>query len=816
MLRSLRLNWYLGLRAVLHIWVRSKVFPEPVQQLGINREKAVCYVMDTYTLSSVLVLDKACQTSGLGRPLHQIDGLAGQGLPAWAALRRLQGILLRRHSSERGSPTITKLVQHAVEHPDFEVQLVPATILIGRAPDKEKSLTKILFAEGWDVGGRLGRLLSTLVNGRDSCVYLGTPLSLRALVDEKSDPGIATRKILRLARIQLRQMREAAIGPDLSHRRTLIDQIVRADRVQAVIRERSEAESVDAEFLQREAENAVQEIAANYSYAAIRFSDLVLTWIWNKLYDGVKLNHFGDFDLESTGKEVVYVPCHRSHIDYLLMSYLLYENGHVPPHIAAGDNLNLPVLGQFLRRAGAFFLRRRFGGDALYATVFDEYLSLILARGVSVEYFIEGGRSRTGRLLPPKTGMLQMTVRAYLRAPRKPIMFQPVYIGYEHLVEGQSYISELGGKKKKKESLVDLLNIFGVFRRKYGQVHVNFGAPIFLDTLLESRASDWKKETNDQPEWVPDLVDELATSIMTNINQAADVNPINLLAVCLLATTKHALPREDLLTQLQLYLKILESSSVHEKTTVTDLSPLEVIEYGKRLGVIAERDHELGSIIVVAEKSAALLTYFRNNVAHIFVLPSFLALCFLERRELSRSRVLGLFSFSYSFLKSEFFLPWSEKKAKRAFQEYIELFTSLGLISGRRTLRRASGGSQASASLSLMGRGLLQTFERYFITISVLVAKGSGELSASELENLCILYAQRISTMHHFDAPEFYDKTQFRQFIANLSKAGILEVSDQGKLQFDETLESIAQASRLVMSTELRHGILQTASGGAS
>ena len=200
------------------------------------------------------------------------------------------------------------------------------------------------------------------------------------------------------------------------------------------------SEKLSREQVEREAKSAVVEIAANYSYAVIRFSDVVLTWLWNRLYKGVELHHFNKFEVNSSGKEVIYVPCHRSHIDYLLLSYLLYEHGHVPPHIAAGENLNMPGLGQFLRRCGAFFMRRSFRGDPLYSAVFDEYLSVMLARGVSIEYFIEGGRSRTGRLLPPKRGMLQMTVRAYLRTPRKPIIFQPVYIGYEQLVEGQSYI----------------------------------------------------------------------------------------------------------------------------------------------------------------------------------------------------------------------------------------------------------------------------------------------------------------------------------------------------------------------------------------
>ena len=813
-MQFLRLKWYLALRAILHIWVRSKTFPEPLDSSGIAPDIPACYIMDSYALSSLLVLDKACEQSGLKRPLYPIETAPQLEGRAWAALRRLTGIFVRRHSSRRSPQMIKNLAEYALAHSDFEVQLVPVAILIGRAPDKEKSLVKVLFSEGWDVGGRLGRLFSTFVNGRDTYVYIGSPISLRELVDETSDDGIAVRKIYRLARTQLRRTRETAIGPDLSHRRTLLKQVVNSDRVKTVIAQQVEADSASPEKLRNEAEKAVQEIAANYSYTAVRFSDVVLTWFWNKIFSGVELNHFTSFENNAAGKEIVYVPCHRSHIDYLLLSYLLYTNGHVPPHIAAGSNLNLPILGQFLRRCGAFFLRRSFHTDPLYAAVFDEYLSIILGQGVSIEYFIEGGRSRTGRLLPPKGGMIQMTVRTYMRDQKKPIIFQPVYIGYEQLVEGSSYISELGGKEKKSESLSDLFSVFGILRRNYGKVHVNFGEPIYLDHLLLSHDKNWRDlAPENKPDWLSVLVDDLATSIMTHINGAADVNPINLLAICLLATAKHALPREELQRQLALYLDILKRSPDGEKVTVTKLSAQEIISYGLQLGVIEQRKHTLGEIIIVTEKAAVQLTYFRNNIAHLLALPSFIASCFLVRSELPRSRVLRQFALIYPYLQKELFLPWGYKEAKNTLQEYLEIFSSLGLITGKRTLKRASGGTAMAASLTLLGRGLLQTFERYFITISVLVNKGSGILSSSELEELCILYAQRISMLHEFDAPEFYDKTLFRQFIKNLSSEGILTEDENGKLLFDEALKTISEDAKLVMSTELRHGIIQVASG---
>ncbi len=136
----------------------------------------------------------------------------------------------------------------------------------------------------------------------------------------------------------------------------------------------------------------MEEIAANFSYEAVRLSDRVLSWTWNRLYQGINVHNAERVrQLAQDGHEIVYVPCHRSHMDYLLLSYVLYHQGLVPPHIAAGINLNFWPAGPIFRRLGAFFIRRTFKGNKLYSTVFREYLGELFTRGYSVEYLLKGG-----------------------------------------------------------------------------------------------------------------------------------------------------------------------------------------------------------------------------------------------------------------------------------------------------------------------------------------------------------------------------------------------------------------------------------------
>ena len=257
------------------------------------------------------------------------------------------------------------------------------------------------------------------------------------------------------------------------------------------------------------------EIAANYSHAFVQIGEKLLGRVWNRVYDGVKFNHAATLKEVSEGNEVVYVPCHRSHMDYLLLSYVIYHQGYALPHIAAGINLNIPVVGRLLRKGGAFFIRRSFAGNALYTVVFMKYLAAIMARGHSIEYFIEGGRSRTGRLLHPKTGMLSMTVRSFLRDPVRPVVFVPVYFGYERIVEANTYISELSGAAKKKESWLDLLLSLRVLRERFGTVHVNVGEPIRLNDLLDAHLPSWREQRFDDDTRLPAvnaLVGELAVA----------------------------------------------------------------------------------------------------------------------------------------------------------------------------------------------------------------------------------------------------------------------------------------------------------------
>jgi glycerol-3-phosphate O-acyltransferase len=552
----------------------------------------------------------------------------------------------------------------------------------------------------------------------------------------------------------------------------------------------------------------------------VRSVSFLLSNFWNKLYDGIAMHHFDKARAVAPGHEVIYVPCHRSHADYLLLSYQLHVSGVVVPHIAAGVNLNLPVVGPILRRGGAFFMRRSFKGNALYSVVFNEYLAQLIDRGVPMEYFIEGGRSRTGRLLAPRAGMLVMTVRAFLRAPRRPVLFQPVYIGYEKLMEGNAYAGELSGKPKEKESLLGFLRGLKVLRQRYGHVALNFGEPIELNPLLDATGADWRAASGDpdaRPEWLNDVVDQLAERIQVNINRAADVNPINLLALVLLATPKHAMAESDLLAQLELSKALLEELPYSDRVTLTPMNPAGIIAYGEQMGWIQRVKHPLGDVLTVGGEQAVLLSYFRNNVLHLTATAAWVACCFLNNRRMARATVVRLGTLIYPFIQNELFLPWDSDGFAAQLEATLDFFIRRGLLESRsdgRTVERGPGQEDSAFQLKVVARGLLQAFERYYITLAALAKHGPHTITGAELETACTLTAQRLGLLNELSAPEFFDKALFRGFIQKLREQRIVWTDEAGKLDYDSALEGMVRDARVILSRDVRHSILKITQGG--
>ncbi|WP_295485700.1 glycerol-3-phosphate 1-O-acyltransferase PlsB [uncultured Pseudomonas sp.] len=804
-----------ALRRVLYLWVRSETINQSSLTLNLDRSRPVFYALPSPSLTDLAVIDRECTKAGLPRPVLPV-AVGPLHEPAAFFYLTPDPDWLGRQDKRGAPPTLQRLVTTLSEHAEEDAQIIPVSVFWGQTPASENSPWKLLFADSWAVTGRLRRLLTVLILGRKTRVQFSAPIHLRELVQHNKGHERTVRMTQRVMRVHFRNLRTAVIGPDISHRRNLVKGLVHDPLVRQAISDEAEREKIPYAKAEAKALHYGNEIASDYTYTAIRFLEVVLSWFWNKIYDGIKVNHIEQVQELAPGHEVIYVPCHRSHIDYLLLSYLLFRNGLTPPHIAAGINLNMPVIGSLLRRGGAFFMRRTFKGNPLYTAVFNEYLHTLFTKGFPVEYFVEGGRSRTGRMLQPRPGMLAITLRSFLRSSRTPIVFVPVYIGYERVLEGRTYLGELRGASKKKESIFDIFKVIGALRQRFGEVYVNFGEPIHLNGFLDQQQPGWREQDlapQFRPAWLNDTTTHLGAKVAQHLNGAAAINPVNLVALALLSTSRLALDERALIRVLDLYLALLRQVPYSAHVTLPEGDGRTLIEHVRGMELLSEQKDALGRILYLDEANAVLMTYYRNNILHIFALPALLASFFTSSARMSRE-LLGQYVHAlYPYLQAELFLRWTPEALDEAIDQWLAALVEQGLLREENGVYlRPAPSSRQFVMLTLLARAITQTLQRFYMATSLLLNSGQHSLDAEELEALCVMMAQRLSILHGLNAPEFFDKTLFRHFIQTLVSEGVLQPDDSGKLGYHDKLGELSEGvAKRVLSAELRLSIRQVA-----
>ena len=792
------------LTRLLSVWVKPDVVPENPHTL-INPDIPLLYVLEVGGVADRAALAIAARRLSLPAPHTRLVYGKLRENASLDVLQRRRGGLFKKHRHVV-SKRLTRLVEAGLEKDAGELQIVPVSVYWGRAPDKDSSIFRLLFSENWQIAGGTRKLITTLIHGRHTLLSISEPLSFMTLKSSGQSSDILTRKLSRILRVHFRQRRIVSLGPDQSHRRMLMDHVLADSAVRKAIQE--ETGSSGSQRVRYRASKYANEISADVSYPTVRVLHKLLKRLWNELYEGVELDGIDRLRAVADGHEIVYVPCHRSHVDYLLLSYILYVQGFSLPHIAAGVNLNLPVVGGLLRRGGAFFLRRSFAGKPLYSAVFNAYLKQLLQRGHALEYFVEGGRSRTGRLLPPKGGMLAMTVHAYLTQPQTPVVFVPVYFGYERLLEGGAFTSELAGGKKQRESIFALIKSLRTLREDYGRVHVSFGDPIELEPLLQHHQPDWRSMPVDdeRPVWIKPVIDELGTTIMRRINETASVTPVSLLATTLLATPRGCISREELIQQITIYQRLLKGTYAQTLVSIPEVDASELIAHGARLGFIQTTNDEVGPMVELRPGQAAPLTYFRNNILHLLTLPALVAATFVNRRDRSNGEIQHLVSLTFPVVQGELFLP--TELSQQALEQTLEGLAAAELITCEQQMwSRASAGSLESVALLRLANVVTPALERDYLCACLLAQAQQSGVQPTVLAKQCELAAARLARTDGMMATELYDKHVHKAFIDALLHQGYIE-RHENTLQPTRLLFRAEDEAKAMLSESTRHAII--------
>jgi glycerol-3-phosphate O-acyltransferase len=533
--------------------------------------------------------------------------------------------------------------QRASGHP---VYLVPILYVWTRRPQRLKPSLIDIVLGSTEAPGTLATSLAFLRNYHRAFVRMGLPIDLGAFLDGEArragssasasassssrlpaagqgaaDLSRAARKVRGALYYHLSREARAIVGPPFKSPGRVREEVLRDRALQEAIATEAARRALPAAEIARHAEGMVKEIAARMSPLFFEIIRPLVVWICTRLYQGIELDEDGLAQVRQVADRggLVLCPSHKSHMDYVILTLLFYEKGLLPPHVAAGINLAFWPFGAIARWCGGFFIRRSFKGDALYSTVVRAYVKRLIRDGFPQELFIEGGRSRTGKLAFPRTGLLSMEVDAWRDGAGDDLFFVPIAIDYEKLAEGNSYARELGGGEKRKENVWSLLRARKTLRSPHGRIYVQFDRPISLAELAGGRAHP--------PEEGPRraFVQSLANRIAYGINRASTITPVGLCAAALLTGTGE-LTGAELARRIELLRRIAvhDGGRIAAPLVTASLDPAaggpiaEALARLLRDGLAEVRGQADAAVYGVPRARRAELDFFRNNVIHHF------------------------------------------------------------------------------------------------------------------------------------------------------------------------------------------------------
>lgn len=616
--------------------------------------------------------------------------LVAEGEPILLFLRsRTPRLLSNRRARLAAARPGADYVQELVGRADRLARpavLVPVSFFRGRTFRRQTNRLSALAYSVHDAPSDLKKLITYRLNTEDLLFSIGRVLPLETFVSENRGLGEArmAHRLTNSLQRELAQEERAVWGPLLLPRHVVAERVFEGPEVERRIGEIAGGRNVSERRAWREARSYFWEIAANFNGFAFGLLEIVFHQVWRRAFSGLEVR--GLEKVVETVKKypVVLVPCHRSHFDYMVLSYIFRDNFLSPPHIAAGINLAFWPMSSMLRGAGAFFIRRSFEDNELYKFVFHRYLTVMIRQGYTLEFFIEGGRSRTGKILTPKLGMLGGIVRAFLGGVRKDLYLVPVSIHYGRIAEESAYTAELSGGKKERETFGALLRARSVLKQRHGTVYVSFAEPMSLRDTLGDRFERFARDTGPEVEGEQRrFVQKLGFRILREVNEVSVVGATSLTSTVLLSAPG-PLPFDEFTSEARSLATLLRwrgaafTPSLERNLGQANFS--EVTSFLVGSGLVELRERPDGSrMILVPPARRNMLDFYKNNSIHFFLLGSLVA--HAARRAVPRAGLKDEIWWWLDLLRWEFALPEREEVAAEVGR-LLEFLRAYGVVPG--------------------------------------------------------------------------------------------------------------------------------------
>jgi len=655
-----------------------------------------------------------------GGPRERVHRLAAAGSSLFVFLRteRLGSRLLGRRAAAAAAQADLDLLAEAVGavwEAGSPVAVVPIALFWRKGPRSERRFLNLTYGAATRPSD-VAKVASFLVNYHNLAVKVGDPIDLTGFVRERraEGPEAVARKVRRSILVFLWREEKVVEGPTLPPLHKVQEAVLADPALREAIAARAAEKGRAPEQVRLEAEKCFREIAAHMNSTFLAALNVIVTALFRRLFVSIETSGLEKVAEYAKRHPIVLVPSHRSYFDFLLLSWLFYANHLVPPHIAARENMGFGPFGFVFRRAGAFFLRRSFA-DPLYKAVFRSYVVWLVKEGFTQEFFIEGGRSRTGRTLAPKLGMLSWDVEGFLASGRRDLFFVPISITYERLLEEGAMVSELEGGGKQDESMLGLVRARKVLRRRWGSAHLSFGEPISLaESIGDRRARFAAEATPADAAEKRQFVLELGNRIVERINAATVANATAVAGAAFLGETRRGLRRHELVSRMQEIVDLLRLQDARVTPALArDLGDFDdAIAFLLRSDLVKSLADPRGEILYYEGSTRRALDLYRNAILHFLAAPSFLA-----RRVLGGASAEELredLRFWLDLFHEELFTQRGLVLAAHG-EAFLDYFERLGAIERHEgAVRATEKGRPYLRRLAMQTRGLLEAYAAAF------------------------------------------------------------------------------------------------------
>jgi glycerol-3-phosphate O-acyltransferase len=611
---------------------------------------------------------------------------------------------------------------------EVNVSLVPLALFWRKGGKQQRRFLNVLYGSP-DRPSTTWKLLSFLFSYRNLAVRVGGALDLRGLIDAQRPRAVdrAVRQVRRSVLIYLRREEKPILGAALRSRARIEEQILRDPEVRSAIRSVAQGQRATLERVETRARREVRRIAAHPSPTVMAILVLIVDWMFRKIFPKIDVRGMDRIVEAAKLHPLVLIPAHRSHFDYLILSWLFYERHLAPPLVAAGMNLVFFPLGSLFRRAGAFFLRRNFDADALYTAVLRSYIKLLIKDGATQEFFIEGERSRTGKTLQPRSGLLGMILDAFARGARRDLYVVPVGLSYELLVEESSMVAERSGARKVPESLMSLVRAASVLRRRAGPVTIQFGEPISLATVVHTETKP-PEDLDALAEGVPhagelhDLSRRLGVEICRRINGLVAADGTAVASAALLGENVRACPVARFRERVMIVAELLHRAELPWSDGLSRMieqgRPMSAASYLIQRGRVQHRDGHRHALLVVPDRSREVLALYREKLLPALCFSALMATALLHDARAERGRsakeLIDVGMDALRLLRLELFPPDRSVSAER-FETVLGYFAERGWVRDEaQVLFATSEGREWLPFLALQLRPMLQAYQSVF------------------------------------------------------------------------------------------------------